>query len=296
MALYDNFYPDRIVVGAYEPETIEMLRRLYKPILDQTFDPPKPIPKRENYNLPPLVTTDPVSAELIKYASNAFLAMKISFINEIAGLCEYVGADVTEVAHGMGLDTRIGQRFLNAGIGWGGSCFPKDTSALISIGKEYNYNMLLVEFTRKVNELQRNRVVDKLQFALKDVRGRVIAVLGLSFKPNTDDLRESPAIDIVRILVERGAHVRTHDPKAIENAKKAFIEEELKEIRFFEDPYEAINGADAVLIATEWDDYKSLDLERVKRSVRQPIILDGRNILDPVAVKNAGFTYLGIGR
>ena len=296
MALYDSFYPDRIVIGSEDPEAIEMLRRMYRPILEQTFDPPQAIPKRDGYSLPPLITTDPVSAEMIKYAANAFLALKISFINEIAGLCEKVGADVTEVARGIGLDTRIGLRFLNAGIGWGGSCFPKDTAALIAVGREYNYEMPIVEAARRVNQLQRERTVEKLQSVLKGVRGRTIAILGLSFKPGTDDVRESPAIDIIRLLIERGAHIRAHDPVAIENARKAFTTEELQEITFVDDPYLAAEGADAVLLATEWQFYRQLDLKHLAHVMRTPILLDGRNIYAPKDAKAAGFIYMGVGR
>lgn len=296
MALYDSFYPDRIVIGSEDPEAIEMLRRMYRPILEQTFDPPQAIPKRDGYSLPPLITTDPVSAEMIKYAANAFLALKISFINEIAGLCEKVDADVTEVARGIGLDTRIGLRFLNAGIGWGGSCFPKDTAALIAVGREYNYEMPIVEAARRVNQLQRERTVEKLQSVLKGVRGRTIAILGLSFKPGTDDVRESPAIDIIRLLIERGAHIRAHDPVAIENARKAFTTEELQEITFVDDPYLAAEGADAVLLATEWQFYRQLDLKRLSNVMRTPILLDGRNIYLPKEAREAGFTYMGVGR
>lgn len=296
MALYDSFYPDRIVIGSEDPEAIEMLRRMYRPILEQTFDPPQAIPKRDGYSLPPLITTDPVSAEMIKYAANAFLALKVSFINEIAGLCEKVGADVTEVARGIGLDTRIGPRFLNAGIGWGGSCFPKDTAALIAVGREYNYEMPIVEAARRVNQLQRERTVEKLQSVLKGVRGRTIAILGLSFKSGTDDVRESPAIDIIRLLIERGAHIRAHDPVAIENARKIFTPEELQEITFVDDPYLAAEGADAVVLATEWQLYRQLDLKRLAHVMRTPILLDGRNIYAPKDAKAAGLIYMGVGR
>lgn len=296
MALYDSFYPDRIVIGAENPEAIEILRRMYRPILEQTFDPPQAVPRRYGYSLPTLITTDPVSAEMIKYAANAFLALKISFINEIAGLCEKVGADVTEVARGIGLDTRIGRRFLNAGIGWGGSCFPKDTAALIAVGREYNYEMPIVEAARRVNQLQRERTVEKLQSVLKGVRGRTIAILGLSFKPGTDDVRESPAIDIIRLLIERGAHIRAHDPVAIENARKAFTTEELQEITFVDDPYLAAEGADAVVVATEWQLYRQIDLKRLAHVMRTPILLDGRNIYAPKEARGAGFIYMGVGR
>lgn len=292
-ALQDMFYPDRIVVGAEDSKGVEVLRRLYRPILEQTFDPPAFLPRPSNYYLPPLITTDPVSAEMIKYAANAFLAMKVSFINEIAGLCEKVGADVTEVARGIGLDPRIGPRFLEAGLGWGGSCFPKDTAALVAMGRELSYPMRLVEAAREVNFRQRERAVQKLQDALKGVRGRVVGVLGLAFKPGTDDVREAPALDIIRLLLEREAHVRAHDPVAIPNAKKALAG---LEVDFYEDPYAMAQGADALVLATEWPEYRKLDLKRVARLMRTPVFLDGRNLFDPQTARSSGLIYMGIGR
>ncbi len=295
-ALYDCFYPDRIIIGAEDPEAVEMMRRLYRPLLEQTFEPFEGIPRREESGLPPLITTDPVSAEMIKYAANAFLALKISFINEIAGLCEKVGSDVTEVARGIGLDSRIGPRFLNAGIGWGGSCFPKDTAALLAVGKEHNYEMPIVEAARKVNELQRLRVVERLQSLLKGVRGRTIGVLGLAFKPHTDDVRESPALDIIRILVERGAHVRAHDPVAMDNARAALTDEELQEVTFVHDPHNVADGAHALLLATEWPQYRMLDLLTMAQRMAFPLVLDGRNMFRVEDVEKAGITYVGVGK
>ncbi|MBC7344806.1 MAG: UDP-glucose/GDP-mannose dehydrogenase family protein, partial [Clostridia bacterium] len=268
-------------------------RRLYRPILEQTFEPPPFLPRPATYHLPPLVTTDPVSAEMIKYAANAFLALKISFINEIAGLCEKVGADVTEVARGIGLDPRIGPRFLEAGLGWGGSCFPKDTAALVAMGKELSYPMKLVEAAREVNFRQRERAVEKLQDALKGVRGRVIGILGLAFKPGTDDVREAPALHLIRLLLEREAHVRAHDPVAIENARRALAG---LDVEFFTDPYAMAQGADALVLATEWPEYRRLDLKRLAQSMRTPVLLDGRNIFNPAEARQAGFLYLGMGR
>ncbi|WP_054937774.1 UDP-glucose dehydrogenase family protein [Moorella stamsii] len=292
-ALRDTLYPDRIVVGAERPEGVDILRRLYQRILEQTFDPPPFLPRPEGYNLPPLVSTDPTSAEMIKYAANAFLALKISFINEIAGLCEKVGADVTEVARGMGLDPRIGSPFLAAGLGWGGSCFPKDTAALLAMGEEHGYTMPIVAACREVNLRQRYRVVEKLQEALKGVRGRVVGVLGLAFKPGTDDVRESPALDVVRILAERGAHVRVHDPVALANAQRAL---EGLEVEFFQDPYALAQGAEALVLATEWPEYRHLDLDRLAGMMRTPVLVDGRNLFDPKEAGRAGWTYLGVGR
>jgi len=292
-ALQDMLYPDRIVVGADDPSTADTLRRMYRPVLEQTFEPPQYLPRPTSYNLPPLVTTDPISAEMIKYAANAALAMKISFINEVAVLCERVGADVTEVARGIGLDPRIGPRFLQAGLGWGGSCFPKDTRALAAMGEEHGASMHLVHASQLVNHAQRQRAVDRLQEALKGVRGRVIGVLGLSFKPNTDDVRDSASVDIVRQLAEREAHVRAHDPIATENARQ---ELQGLDIEYHTDPYELAQGADALLLATEWPEYRRLDLARLARSMRTPVLLDGRNIYDPGAARTAGFTYIGVGR
>ena len=295
-ALYDSFYPDRIVIGAEDEGAIEKLSRMYRPILEQTFDPPEGIPKREGYGLPPLITTDPISAEMIKYAANAFLALKISFINEIAGLAEKVGADITEIARGIGLDTRIGARYLAAGLGWGGSCFPKDTAALLAVGREYHYEMPIVAAARTVNVLNRTRLIEKMQSFLKGVRGRTIAILGLAFKPDTDDIRESPSIAIIKMLLERGAHVRVHDPLAMERAKENFSPAEREEITFALSPYEAAEGAEALLIATEWRQYKDLDLDALRNRMRSPVMIDGRNVFDPQKVRKAGWVYTGVGR
>ncbi|MBE3581284.1 MAG: UDP-glucose/GDP-mannose dehydrogenase family protein [Thermoanaerobacteraceae bacterium] len=293
MALRDTFYPDRIVVGAEAQEAVEALRRLYRPLLEQTFEPPIFLPRPEGYGLPPLITTDPTSAEMIKYAANAFLAVKISFINEIAGLCDKVGADVTEVARGMGLDPRIGSRFLAAGLGWGGSCFPKDTAALLAVGAEYGYTMPIVQAAREVNIRQRQLILEKLQAALKVLRGRTIGVLGLAFKPNTDDVRESPALEIIRLLIERGAHVQAHDPVAVLKAREVM---KGLEVEFKASPYQVADGADAVLLATEWDEYRSLDLKELARRMRTPVLVDGRNIYRPEEARAAGLLYMGVGR
>lgn len=293
LALHDTFYPDRIVVGTEQPAAAAALQQLYRPILEQTFAPPAMLPRPEGYQLPPFLTTDPTSAEMIKYAANAFLALKISFINEIAGLCERVGADVTEVARGIGLDPRIGHRFLAAGLGWGGSCFPKDTAALLAMAGEYGYTMPIVEAARAVNRRQRQLMVDKLQQALKVLRGRVIGILGLAFKPHTDDVREAPALEIIRTLVERGAHVRAHDPVAMEQARQALAG---VDVEWVASPYQAADGADALLLATEWEAYKALDLARLAGQMRSAILVDGRNLFSPDQARAAGFTYMGVGR
>ena len=288
LALQGTFYPDRIVVGVEDSEGVEALRRLYRPILEQTFDPPSFLPRREGYNLPPLITTDPTSAEMIKYAANTFLTLKISFINEIAGLCEKVGADVTEVSRGIGLDTRIGQRFLEAGLGWGGSCFPKDTAALLG-----GYTMQIVQAAREVNWRQRQLIVEKLQSALKILRGRTIGILGLAFKPNTDDVRETPALDIIRALIERGAHVRAHDPVAIPHAQQSLKE---LDVEFEEDVYRVADGADALVLVTGWEEYHSLDLAELAKRMKNSVLIDGRNFFIPDDAHTAGFVYMGIGR
>lgn len=292
-ALEDTFYPDRIVVGAEHPVAFTTLHEFYLPILGQNFAPLHFIPRPTREKLPVYIKTDPTSAEMTKYAANAFLATKISFANEIAGLCEKVGADITDVTCGMGLDSRIGTQFLRAGLGWGGSCFPKDTSALLAVGAEYGYSMPIVRAAREVNMRQRHVVIEKLQGALKVLRGRTIGILGLSFKPNTDDVRESPAIDIIRLLVELGAHVRAYDPVALENASKALQD---VDVDFVDSPDTLARGCDALVLATEWNGFRDLDLERLATSMRFPLLVDGRNFLDPDKARKAGFMYIGIGR
>jgi len=292
-ALYDTFYPDRIVVGTEDSEALETLRALYRPVLEQTFAPPRFLPRPQHFPLPPVITTDSTSAEMIKYASNAFLAMKISFANEVAALCERVGADILEVTRGMGLDPRIGSRFLQAGLGWGGSCFPKDTAALIALGREHGCPMALVEATRQVNFAQRQRLVDRLQDELKGLRGRVVGVLGLAFKPGTDDLREAAALDVVKIMVDRGTHVRVHDPVVLGPARQALSE---WDVEFVDDPYALAEGADALFLATEWPEYRELNLVRLSSGMRTRVLMDARNLFAPDAAREAGFTYLGVGR
>ncbi|ADL07278.1 UDP-glucose dehydrogenase family protein [Thermosediminibacter oceani] len=293
MALKDMLYPDRIVVGAETAEAIETLRNLYRPILEQSFAPPSSLPRPDGYSFPPLIITDLTSAEMIKYAANAFLALKISFINEIAGLCEKVGADIKEVARGIGLDPRIGPRFLQAGLGWGGSCFPKDTAALLAVAAEYGYTMPIIEAARAVNTRQRTLIVEKLQSVLKILRGRIIGILGLAFKPGTDDIRESPALDLVRILIERGAHVKVHDPVAMPKAR--LVLKELP-VDYAADPYTLAEGCDAIILATEWETYRQLNLALLAKRMNQPVLIDGRNFFDPEQARQAGFIYMGVGR
>ena len=293
LALHGAFYPDRIVVGADCEQAVDTLRLLYQPILEQTFDPPSSLPRPADYHLPPMVSTDPNSAEMLKYAANTFLALKISFINEIAGLCEKVGADVTEVAQGIGLDSRIGPRFLNAGIGWGGSCYPKDTAALLNIAAQSGYTMPITEAARTVNSRQREQIVEKLQDALKTLKGKTIGILGLAFKPNTDDIREAPALEIIRRLIAEGANVRAHDPVAIQNARHALNG---FPVVFTSNVRELTHNADALVLITDWDEYRRMDLKALAKRMNTPLLIDGRNVYVPKEAEAAGFHYIGIGR
>ncbi len=291
-AILDSLYPDRIVVGAEDQKAIETLYNLYRPLLEQSFAAPSFQPRPESMKAVPLITADLASAELIKYAANAFLSVKISFINEIANLAERVGADVTQIARGIGLDSRIGSRFLQAGIGWGGSCFGKDTAALVTTGKEYGLTMPIVQAAREVNYRQRERMVEKLQRELKILKGRTISLLGLAFKPDTDDLRDAPALDMARRLIERGAKVRVHDPIAMELAK---AQNPGLEVEFVDDVLELVEDADAVVLVTDWKEYRSLDYAAMAKAMRKPILVDGRNFLDKKALVKAGFRYVGVG-
>jgi UDPglucose 6-dehydrogenase len=291
-AIYDSLFPDRIVVGAESREALDVLRALYEPIIEQSF--PTEMDPRPKIAVP-FVTTDLVSAEMIKYAANAFLATKVSFINEVANLCELVGADVSEVASGIGLDGRIGSRFLSAGIGWGGSCFPKDVSALRSIAREYDYEPALLDAAVRVNERQRKRVVGKLQRELHTLKGKRIALLGLSFKPNTDDLREAPSLKIAGALDALGAKVVGYDPVAAKKTVSSGLLPASARVIF--DPYEALMGAHAAVLVTEWEEFRSLDLDRASALMNDPkVFVDGRNALEPAAVRAAGIRYRGFGR
>jgi UDPglucose 6-dehydrogenase len=290
-ALHDSLYPDRVVIGSDDARSLEMLYSLYRPILDQTFAPPPYLPRPDGLGAVPLISADLASAELIKYAANAFLATKISYINEIGQLAEKVGADIQQVAKGIGLDARIGTRFLQCGIGWGGSCFGKDTAALVSTAAEYGLTMPIVDSAREINRRQRDRVVDKLLGELKILKGRTIGLLGLAFKPNTDDLREAPAIDIARKLVERGAKVRVHDPVALERFQQEYPD---LAVIGCQTPEEVAEEADALVLVTEWQQYLELDWEALAGRMRSRIILDGRHALDRARLTRFGFKYLGI--
>lgn len=275
-AIEDFMRPNRVVIGAEDSEAMAIMKDLYSPLyLIET----------------PIVMTDLASAELTKYAANAFLAVKISFINEVANLCERVGADVHDVARGMGLDNRIGSKFLHAGPGYGGSCFPKDTRALISIGEKFDYKFQIVDAAVKVNEQQRQVMVRKIKHAVGNLNGKTIAVLGLAFKPNTDDMREAPAVDIIEALQAEGAKVRAYDPVAMHEAAKA-----LKNVEFCEETYETLEGADALIFMTEWNQFRSLDLDKIRNLLRTPVILDLRNIYEPQRMREKGFQYHSVGR
>jgi len=290
-ALSDSLFPDRVVIGSDDPRALETLYTLYRPILDQSFASPTFMSRPEDIGAVPLISTDLASAELIKYAANGFLALKISYINEIGQLAEKVGADITQVARGIGLDARIGTRFLSAGIGWGGSCFGKDTAALIATAGEYGLTMPIVESAREINRRQRERVVEKLLGELKILKGRTIGLLGLAFKPNTDDLREAPAIDIARKLIDRGCRVKAHDPIAMDR-----FQQEHGELGVIccDSAEQVANDADALVLATEWPQYRELNWDELITHMRSPIILDGRNALDRVRLTRCGFRYVGI--
>jgi UDPglucose 6-dehydrogenase len=276
-AIGDFMRPDRVVIGADDDSAIAILKDLYRPLyLIET----------------PFVITNVPSAELTKYAANSFLAMKISFINEMANLCERVGGDVHSVARGIGLDKRIGAKFLHAGPGFGGSCFPKDTRSAASFAREAGEPLEIVEAVIRVNERQRERMIEKIDRILDgSAQGKTVAVLGLSFKPETDDMRDAPSLDIIRALLARGASVRAFDPVAMPNAAR-----ELPSITYCKNEYEACENADALVLVTEWNQFRMLDLERVKSLLRSPVLVDLRNVYDPAALRRAGFRYDSVGR
>ncbi|MDP1853022.1 MAG: UDP-glucose/GDP-mannose dehydrogenase family protein [Candidatus Omnitrophota bacterium] len=273
-AIYDFMHPDRIVIGAESRKAKDILIRLYKPLNA------------------PLVVTDIKSAELIKHASNSFLATKISFINAVSRLCEKVGADTTKVAEGMGLDRRIGRSFLDAGIGYGGSCFPKDVSAFIKIAEKNGYDFSLLRETERINAEQIKLFIKKIEDSLWIIKDKLIGVLGLAFKPGTDDLRNAPSIEIINTLILEGAKIRVFDPQAMQKAQEFFGDK----VKFCKNAYEAAKGSDCLTIVTEWDEFKEMDLARIKKEMRQPLVIDGRNIFDPEQMRKNGIRYLSIGR
>ena len=290
-AIHDSLFPDRVVIGADQQRALERLYSLYRPLLDQSFIPPAFLPRPDGFGAVPLISADLASAELIKYAANAFLALKISYINEVGQLAQRVGADIQLVARGMGLDARIGTRFLQAGIGWGGSCFGKDTAALVSTAAEYQLEMPIVQAARRINSRQRELVVERLLGAMKLLKGKTVGLLGLAFKPNTDDLRDAPAIDIARRLIERGARVRAHDPVAVGLAQKLHPDLAVTWCRTAE---ETANEADALVLVTDWPEYRELDWKELAGRMRQPLILDGRHFLDREKLTAIGFQYLAV--
>ena len=276
-AISDFKRPDRVVVGADDERAREVMRDLYRPLF---------------LNETPIIFTERRTSELIKYAANGFLAMKITFINEIADLCEAVGANVQEVARGIGLDNRIGKKFLNAGPGYGGSCFPKDTLALMKTARDHKAPIELIETTVRVNTARKQKMAQKIIDALGgNVSGKTIAVLGLTFKPNTDDMRDAPALDIVPALQDEGAQVRAFDPEGMEEAKHM-----LKDVAFASGPYDCVQDADAVVFITEWDQFRALDLDRMKKALKTPVVIDLRNIYRPTEMAAKGFRYVSVGR
>jgi len=272
-AVRDFLNPDRVVVGVQSKKAEKILRELYAKIKA------------------PFVVTDIKSAELIKHASNSFLAMKISYINSIAQICESVGADISQVALGMGLDKRIGKSFLNAGIGYGGSCFPKDVSAFIKIAEKNGFDFGLLKSTMAINQSQRDLILKKLEEVLWTFKNKIIGVWGLSFKPETDDLRNAPSLDIIKSLLKRGAQVQVHDPVAMEKMRSFY-----PDIAYCDNPSEAADGADGLLLLTEWNVYRKASLSKIRKKMKTPVLVDGRNVFSPEAMKKLGFTYRSIGR
>ena len=292
-AIADSLYPDRIVLGAEEECTLQMLRELYHPLIAQSFEAPTFLPRPAAMTHVPVVTTTRTSAEMIKYAANAFLAVKIGFANEVANICERVGAEAPEVMAGIGLDARIGSRFLNPGLGWGGSGFGKDIQSLLHTGREYGYQSRLLEAALEVNQAQRQLVIQKLQEKLFILKGRTIALLGLAFKPETDDLRDAPSLQIAERLLQMGARVKAYDPIAMQACREnhpALL------MRYCESPEDAAQDADALVLVTEWKQFASLDLHGLAKRMARAILVDGRNLFDPEAARQAGFDYCGIGR
>jgi UDPglucose 6-dehydrogenase len=295
-AVVDFLHPDRIVVGAATERASELLKKLYAPLTSgEYYNEANAVPgPRSQENPPPVLCTSTKAAEIIKHASNAFLATKISFINVVANICEAAGADVEEVARGMGLDTRIGDRFLRAGVGYGGSCFPKDVAAFRNVAEIVGVDFGLLREVEKINEEQKLRFFQKIRSALWTFRAKKIGVLGLAFKGGTDDIRESPALDIVQRLVSEGCIVTAYDPAAEQRTKE--IIPPGPHMRYASDPYLAAQDADALLILNDWQEFAELDLERLHYTLRYPIVIDGRNLYDPAVMTQHGFTYLSVGR
>jgi UDPglucose 6-dehydrogenase len=285
-AVYDTFNPDRIVLGGNSPRAVALMEQLYAPIVERKYAADPSLPPV------PILATDLSSAEMIKYAANAFLATKISFINEVANICDRVGADVTQVAKGIGLDSRIGNKFLQAGIGWGGSCFPKDVSALIHTADDYGYEAELLKAAVNVNERQRLIALEKLQQVLKILKGKTVGLLGLTFKPDTDDMRDAPALNLIEQLNRLGAKVKAYDPIVSQTGMRHGLSGVLVET----DAERLADGCDALVLVTEWKQFSTLDYLKMAKLMAHPVIIDGRNFLDPEAMVRAGFQYVGVGR
>lgn len=285
-AVFDTFNPDRIVLGGNSPKAVGMMKELYAPIVERKFA------ADQSLSPVPVLVTDLSSAEMIKYAANAFLATKISFINEVANICDRVGADVTQVAKGIGLDSRIGNKFLQAGIGWGGSCFPKDVSALIHTADDYGYEAQLMKAAVSVNERQRLIALEKLQQALKILKGKTVGLLGLTFKPDTDDLRDAPALNLIEQLNRLGAKVKAYDPIISQTGMRHGLSGVLVET----DAERLADGCDALVLVTEWEQFNTLDYAKMAKLMNHAVMIDGRNFLDPEAMIRAGFQYVGVGR
>lgn len=284
-AVYDTFNPDRIVLGSNSPQAIALMQELYTPIIERQF--------AQDRSLDPVsvLVTDLNSAEMVKYASNAFLATKISFINEVANICDRVGADVLEVAKGIGLDSRIGGKFLQAGLGWGGSCFPKDVSALIHTAEDYGYEAQLLKSAVSVNQRQRLIVLEKLQQTLKILKGKTVGLLGLTFKPNTDDMRDAPSLNLIEQLNRLGTKVKAYDPIVSQTGMRHGLSNVIVET----DPERLADQCDALVLVTDWQQFRNLDYPKMARLMNNPVIVDGRNFLDRVKLETAGFRYVGVG-
>ncbi len=285
-AVYDTFNPDRIVLGSNSDRAIAMMQELYQPLVERQFSEDKSLPPV------PVVVTDLSSAEMIKYAANSFLATKISFINEVANICDRIGADVTQVAKGIGLDSRIGGKFLQAGLGWGGSCFPKDVSALIHTASDYGYETELLNAAVNVNKRQRVITIEKLQHELKILKGKVVGLLGLTFKPDTDDMRDAPALNLIEELNRLGAKVKAYDPIVSQTG----ISHGLSGVIIETDAEMLADGCDALVLVTDWQEFLKLDFEKMAQLMNHPVLIDGRNFLDRQVLQDAGFHYVGIGR
>jgi UDPglucose 6-dehydrogenase len=293
-AVTDFLFPDRIVIGCDSERSAAVLREVYEPLTNGSYyQRSDAIPQPDRASIPPpIIVTSSKSAELIKHASNAFLAMKISFINAVASVCESVGANVNQVVHGIGTDSRIGRRFLNPGVGYGGSCFPKDVMAFRAVARESGYDFRLLDEVMRINEDQRQRFLRKVRSALWTLRGKNLGVLGLAFKGGTDDIRESPAVFIVQALMQEACKITAYDPAAMERVQEVIP----SGLRFANSAYEAARGADALLILTEWEEFANLDLNRLREELKYPIVIDGRNLYDPDVMAAEGFSYYSVGR